>query len=166
MHEITINLHMHTLYSDGTGLHTDLAKAAIKAGLDAMIVTDHNIWVQGVEGYHGEDDQKVLMLIGEEVHDQARDPQKNHLLVFGAESELATLCPRSAESDQPGEGSRGDLLPGPPGRPASAKIRPGRPLLGQLGCERVYRNRAVELDDRVQIAADRLSAGDPLCVQF
>jgi hypothetical protein len=34
------------------------------------------------------------MLIGEEVHDQARDPQKNHLLVFGANRELATFADR------------------------------------------------------------------------
>ncbi|MBK7448110.1 MAG: hypothetical protein IPJ47_01295 [Anaerolineales bacterium] len=32
------------------------------------------------------------MLIGEEVHDQARDPQKNHLLVFGANREMATFA--------------------------------------------------------------------------
>ena len=36
--------------------------------------------------------RKVLMLIGEEIHDQDRDPQKNHLLVFGAEKELATFA--------------------------------------------------------------------------
>jgi hypothetical protein len=33
-----------------------------------------------------------LLLTGEEVHDQARDPQKNHLLIFGAEHELAPLA--------------------------------------------------------------------------
>ena len=49
MHEIVINLHMHTRYSDGTGTHKDIADAAIKAGLDAVIVTDHNVLVQGVE---------------------------------------------------------------------------------------------------------------------
>ncbi len=32
------------------------------------------------------------MLIGEEVHDQARDPQKNHLLIFGANREMATYA--------------------------------------------------------------------------
>ena len=32
------------------------------------------------------------MLIGEEVHDQARDPQKNHLLVFNAGHEMATFA--------------------------------------------------------------------------
>ena len=32
------------------------------------------------------------MLVGQEVHDQARDPQKNHLLIFGANRDLATLA--------------------------------------------------------------------------
>lgn len=89
MHEITTNLHMHTRYSDGTGLHTDIAKAALKAGLDAVIVTDHNVYVQGPEGYYKEGKDRVLMIVGEEIHDQARKPQKNHLLVFGADQELA-----------------------------------------------------------------------------
>jgi hypothetical protein len=92
MHEITINLHMHTRYSDGSGLHKDIAAAALKAGVDAVIVTDHNILVQGFEGYYKDKNKTVLMLIGEEVHDQARDPQKNHLLVFGANRELAAFA--------------------------------------------------------------------------
>ena len=41
MEEILVNLHMHTTYSDGTGTHAELAQAAIQAGLDAIIVTDH-----------------------------------------------------------------------------------------------------------------------------
>lgn len=92
MQEIIVNLHMHTRYSDGSGTHRDIAKAALTAGVDAVIVTDHNILVQGFEGYYKEKNKKILMLIGEEVHDQARDPQKNHLLVFGAERELATFA--------------------------------------------------------------------------
>ena len=32
------------------------------------------------------------MMVGEEIHDQARNPQKNHLLVFGAQRELATYA--------------------------------------------------------------------------
>ena len=43
MPEIVINLHMHTTYSDGSGTHADIANAAIKAGLDAVIITDHNV---------------------------------------------------------------------------------------------------------------------------
>ena len=92
MHEIVVNLHTHTRYSDGTGDHRDIARAAFKAGLDAVIVTDHNILVEGFEGYYRERNRRLLMLVGEEVHDQGRLPQKNHLLVFGARGELATFA--------------------------------------------------------------------------
>ena len=92
MHEAVVNLHMHTRYSDGTGTHRDIAQAAIAAGVDVVIVTDHNILVHGFEGYYKEKNKKIMMLIGEEVHDQGRDPQKNHLLVFGAGRELATFA--------------------------------------------------------------------------
>lgn len=92
MHEITVNLHMHTRYSDGSGTHKDIAAAALKTDVDVVIVTDHNILVHGFEGYYKEKNKKILMLIGEEVHDQARDPQKNHLLVFDANREMATFA--------------------------------------------------------------------------
>jgi hypothetical protein len=39
---------------------------------------------------------KVLVLVGEEVHDQDRDPQKNHLLVLGLDHEVATLADEPA----------------------------------------------------------------------
>ncbi len=92
MHEIVINLHMHTRYSDGSGTHKDIAQAAIQNGLDAVIVTDHNVLVQGVEGYYRLNSTRVLLLVGQEVHDQDRDPQKNHLLVFNADRDLSTLA--------------------------------------------------------------------------
>lgn len=92
MHEIVVNLHMHTRYSDGTGTHKDIAEAAIKTGLDAVIVTDHNVLVQGVEGYYRVNRNRVLLLVGQEVHDQDRDPQKNHLLVFNANRDVSTLA--------------------------------------------------------------------------
>jgi hypothetical protein len=92
MHEVIVNLHMHTRYSDGSGLHKEIASAASKTDVDAVIVTDHNILVDGFEGYYKEKRRKILMLIGEEVHDQARDPQKNHLLVFNANREMATYA--------------------------------------------------------------------------
>lgn len=92
MREVVVNLHMHTRYSDGSGTHKEIAAAALRAGLDAVIVTDHNILVEGFEGYYKEKEKKVLLLVGEEVHDQARDPQKNHLLVFNANREVATYA--------------------------------------------------------------------------
>lgn len=92
MPEIILNMHMHTRYSDGAGLHTDIAAAAMIAGLDAVIVTDHNVLVDGPAGYYKDGNRRVLLMVGEEIHDQARDPQKNHLLVIGAQRELATYA--------------------------------------------------------------------------
>ena len=88
MIELVGNMHMHTTYSDGEATHREIAEAAARAGLDWVIVTDHNVWVKGVAGYY----DNVLLLVGEEVHDCRRVPQANHLLVFGAECELAPLA--------------------------------------------------------------------------
>jgi len=92
MHELTINLHMHTTYSDGSGTHAELGHAALKTGVDVLIVTDHNILVEGMNDYYRDGKKRVLVLACEEVHDQGRDPQKNHLLVFNADRELAALA--------------------------------------------------------------------------
>lgn len=85
MVEIVANLHMHTPYSDGELHRHDIAAAAARAGLDAVVITDHNVLVRGAAGY----DERVLVLIGEEVHDCTRQPQASHLLVYGADEELA-----------------------------------------------------------------------------
>lgn len=87
-YELAGNLHMHTPYSDGEKWHKQIAEAAINAGLDFVVVTDHNIWVDGVEGYYQNSQGRVLLLIGEEVHDNRRLPQCNHFLVYGAEQEM------------------------------------------------------------------------------
>lgn len=93
-YEYTGNMHMHTPYSDGEASHAEIARAAIEAGLNFVIVTDHNVWLEGVEGYYGDSpDRRVLLLSGEEIHDQRRDPQVNHMLVYGAERELAAYAP-------------------------------------------------------------------------
>lgn len=92
MIELVGNMHMHTPYSDGEKYHRAIAEDAIAAGLDFIIVTDHNVWVDGLEGYVENAHGRVLLLVGEEVHDTRRDPQANHLLVYGAEQELAPLA--------------------------------------------------------------------------
>ena len=88
IYEYTGNLHLHTRYSDGQALHTQVAQAAAEAGLDFVIATDHNVWVDGCEGYH----DYVLLLVGEEIHDVRRQPQANHLLVYNVQAELAPLA--------------------------------------------------------------------------
>lgn len=92
LHELVVNLHMHTTYSDGSGSHKDIIRAGLLAGLDAAIVTDHNVLVSGPEGYYKEGKKRFLLLIGEEIHDQGRQPQRNHLLVFNTNRELATFA--------------------------------------------------------------------------
>jgi predicted metal-dependent phosphoesterase TrpH len=86
------NMHMHTPYSDGEKLHADIADDAIKAGVDFIIVTDHNVWVDGVEGYYENGNGRVLLLSGEEVHNPRRRPQASHFLAYGAERELACFA--------------------------------------------------------------------------
>ena len=97
------NLHIHTTYSDGTANHAEIAEAAARAGLNFIITTDHNLWVQDVEGYY----DRVLLLVGEESHNIRRHPQRNHLLIYGAERELSpysfgnsqTLINKATEKD-------------------------------------------------------------------
>lgn len=90
LYEYAGNLHMHTPYSDGEAYHAQIAEAALQCGLDFIVVTDHNVLVRGVEGYYGDRQRGyVLLLTGEEVHDQTRLPQVNHFLAYGANNEVA-----------------------------------------------------------------------------
>jgi len=93
MYEVIVNAHMHTFLSDGHASYQTLADAAMKAGVDALIVTDHNVHVRGADSYYHTGDKKVLILVGQEIHDQARDPQKNHLLVFNNQRDYSSLAP-------------------------------------------------------------------------
>ena len=70
-------IHCHSTYSDGTGDMEEIAKAANDAGLDFVIMTDHDQLKpaeDGLEKYH----DSVLMIFGAEI-----TPAKNHYLVFG-----------------------------------------------------------------------------------
>jgi hypothetical protein len=113
LYEYVGNLHMHTPYSDGEAYHPAIAQAAARAGLDFIVVTDHNVLVQGVEGYYTadgggtattaaqrrnqqarrQDPHYVLLLTGEEIHDQGRLPQVNHCLVYAVPHEIAQCAP-------------------------------------------------------------------------
>lgn len=87
------NMHIHTRYSDGEKLHAEIAEDAIAAGLDFIIITDHNIYVTGVEGYYQNDNGRVLLMTGEEIHNVRRQPQASHFLAYGAGKELAPYAP-------------------------------------------------------------------------
>jgi hypothetical protein len=92
MKELICNLHIHSTFSDGSGDYRSIAKAALKTEVDVIILTDHNILVRGLEGYQEGNGRQVLVLSGEEVHDQNRDPQKNHTLVFNTNKEMANFA--------------------------------------------------------------------------
>lgn len=82
MPEIVGNLHLHTTASDGTGSHDEVAAAAARAGLDFIVYTDHNIAVDGMEGWYHlpANGHKILRLMGQEINDQQLVPELNHLL--------------------------------------------------------------------------------------
>ena len=93
MHELIVALHLHTVYSDGTGVHADLAAAGLKAGVDVLIVSDHNVLVNDVEGYTQKGKRRLLLLAGEEVHDRTASVGGNHLLIFGHKVGLTRYAP-------------------------------------------------------------------------
>ena len=92
MKELIANLHNHTIYSDGSAAHSFVIEQALDAGIDVLIITDHNVLVEGADRYVSRGDQRVLFLAAEEVHDQDRQPQKNHTLVIGANREVAQFA--------------------------------------------------------------------------
>lgn len=87
-HEVVGNIHLHTVLSDGSGTMADVVEAARQAGLDFVIPTDHNVFAPEGEGWHGE----VLLLIGEEVHQEGRNPEGSHYLALGIREDVAPLA--------------------------------------------------------------------------
>ena len=74
--------HVHSTYSDGTATIPELAEAAAEAGVECVMLTDHDTLEaqrRGEEGWHGD----VLILVGHEV-----SPKGGHLLVFGVDEEI------------------------------------------------------------------------------
>jgi hypothetical protein len=79
------NVHMHTTLSDGTRTHEELGEIASDAGLDFIVITDHNVYPPGLDAWMGD----TLVLVGEEVHDPARERQSSHLLCFDIVEDVA-----------------------------------------------------------------------------
>ena len=82
-HDLTCVIHVHSTHSDGTGTVAQIARAAEKAGVDVVLLTDHDTLAakrSGEEGWHGD----ALVLVGEEVTPADRD----HFLAFGIDKEI------------------------------------------------------------------------------
>ena len=77
MRDLACVIHVHSTWSDGTGTVPQIMRAAARAGVDAVLLTDHDTLAardHGQEGWH----DGVLLLVGEEV-----TPDENHYLAFG-----------------------------------------------------------------------------------
>lgn len=80
--------HIHSTYSDGTFSIKEIAKAAKKAGLSWIIITDHN----SLEGFENSEEgwyNGVAVIIGEEVSPDLSD----HYLAFGIKEKISPDMP-------------------------------------------------------------------------
>ena len=75
--DLTCVVHLHSTYSDGTGTVDQIARAAGKAGVDVVLLTDHHTLAakrRGEERWYDD----VLVLVGMEV----TPPNHDHFLAF------------------------------------------------------------------------------------
>ena len=70
-------IHCHSKYSDGTGTFDEIAAAANDAGLDFVMMTDHETLKPRKDGHVGWKDS-TLFIVGAEI-----TPKNNHYIVFG-----------------------------------------------------------------------------------
>ncbi len=83
-HEIIGCIHIHSVYSDGTGTIPEISRDAEDTGLKFIMITDHNnlrALASGEEKWYG----RVLTLIGYEIND---NDDANHYLAFGLREEI------------------------------------------------------------------------------
>ncbi|MBI1937355.1 MAG: PHP domain-containing protein [Ignavibacteriales bacterium] len=89
MNELVGAIHIHSVFSDGSGEVKEIAGYADESGLDYIILTDHNTLRalhEGYEGWYG----NTLLLVGYEINDKEN---KNHLLAFGTNETYSTRLP-------------------------------------------------------------------------
>jgi hypothetical protein len=82
-YDLTCVVHVHSTYSDGTGTVPEIARAAEHAGVDVVLLTDHDTLEakrRDEERWYG----SALVLVGEEVSPTDRD----HFLAFGVDREI------------------------------------------------------------------------------
>jgi hypothetical protein len=80
--DVSCVVHVHTTYSDGTATVAELVTAAAAAGVDALLVTDHDTLGAVRDGWQGPH-EGVCVLVGTEV-----SPKGGHYLAFGVDREI------------------------------------------------------------------------------
>ncbi len=79
-------IHMHSIFSDGSGKVDEIARDANEVGLDFILLTDHNTLralKEGFERWYG----NTLLLVGCEINDKEN---KNHYLAFNIDETFST----------------------------------------------------------------------------
>lgn len=81
--DLSCVVHLHSVHSDGTGTVAEIARAGERAGVDVVLLTDHDTMAarrRGEEGWYG----STLLLAGCEVSPRGR----NHYLAFGLDEAI------------------------------------------------------------------------------
>lgn len=89
MYEYVGALHIHSVFSDGTGKVEEIHEFAREVDLDFIFLTDHNTMralTDGYEKYIG----NTLLLVGCEINDKEN---KNHYLALGISEAVSTRLP-------------------------------------------------------------------------
>jgi hypothetical protein len=89
MFEYSGAIHIHSIFSDGTGEVPQIARYADEVGLDFILLTDHNTLRaldEDYEKWYG----NTLLLVGCEINDKEN---KNHYLAFGINEAFTTRTP-------------------------------------------------------------------------
>jgi hypothetical protein len=86
MNEYVGAIHMHSVFSDGSGKVEDIAKAASEMELDYIILTDHNTLRALEEGYE-KLYENTFLLVGCEINDKEN---KNHYLALRTSEAFST----------------------------------------------------------------------------
>jgi len=76
-------IHIHSKYSDGTGSLNQIVRAGLKSKLDYLIITDHNNIKLKTDGKDGWYDNRLFVMIGEEV-----SHSDQHLLALGIDEKI------------------------------------------------------------------------------
>ncbi|RJQ61807.1 MAG: PHP domain-containing protein [Stygiobacter sp.] len=82
-------IHIHSVFSDGSGEVPEIAEFGKECGLDYLILTDHNTLRALQEGYERWYDN-TLLLVGCEINDKMN---QNHLLAMGISETVSTRIP-------------------------------------------------------------------------
>ncbi len=89
MFEYVGAIHIHSVYSDGSGEVKSIVEDAKESDLDFLVLTDHNTLRalhEGFEGWYG----NTLLLVGCEINDKEN---KNHYLALGISENPSTRIP-------------------------------------------------------------------------